>query len=251
MRKTLSSEIGFTGTSVFHRYLYPLCGFDILQHVVIDVFHTVLLNLCKNQAQRMLEIELIDITYLDEKLKSFPWTNELKNGRIPVAVEKEGKDLNYWKAEGFQKFFFPMLECIVEGKMENLTELEIVCSVSRFVELHFTSGRDGWSDEMIEMHRKLAQRINVKIEETQGLDMYTVSVHNMLHVHEDIINFSATANYPCAAFERAAKYYIKRSNNCKGVEARFAKAKARGEFLKSLEEEDDSQLQESNTSQVR
>ena len=251
MRKTLSSEIGFTGTSVFHRYLYPLYGFDILQHIVIDVFHTVLLNLCKNQTQRMLELELIDITYLDEKLKSFPWTNELKNGRIPVAVEKEGKGLNYWKAEGFQKFFFPMLEYIVEGKMENLTELEIVCSVSRFVELHFTSGRHGWSDEMIEMHRKLAQRINVKIEETQGLDMCTVSVHNMLHVHEDIINFSATANYPCAVFERTAKYYIKRSNNCKGVEARFAKAKARGEFLKSLEEEDDSQLQESNTSQVR
>ena len=88
---------------------------------MIDVFHTVLLNLCKNQTQRMLK------TYLDEKLKSFPWTNELKNGRIPVAVGKEGKGLNYWKAEGFQKFFFPMLGCIVEGKLENLTELEIVC----------------------------------------------------------------------------------------------------------------------------
>ena len=33
VRKTLSSEIGFTGTSVFHRYLYPLDGFDILQHI--------------------------------------------------------------------------------------------------------------------------------------------------------------------------------------------------------------------------
>lgn len=104
---------------------------------------------------------------------------------------------------------------------------------------------------MIEMHRKLAQRINVKIEETQGLDMCTVSVHNMLHIHEDIINFSTTANYRCAVFERAAKDYIKRSNNCKGVEATFAKAEARREFVKSLEEEDDSQLQESNTSQVR
>ncbi|CAH3173253.1 unnamed protein product [Porites lobata] len=64
------------------------------------------------------------------------------------------------------------------------------------------------------MHRKLAQRINVKIEETQGLDMCTVSVHNMLHIHEDIINFSATDNYWCAVFERAVKDYIKRSNNC-------------------------------------
>lgn len=88
--------------------------------------------------------------------------------------------------------------------MENLTELEIVCSASRFVELHFTSGRDGWTDEMIEMHRKLAQRIHVKIEEAQGLEMCTISVHNVIHIHEDI-NFSATDNYWRAVFERAVK----------------------------------------------
>ena len=142
------------------------------------------------QIQRMLELKLIDTTYLDEKLKTFPQTQELKSGRIPFAVGKEGKGLGFWKAEGFQKFFFPLLECILQGRMENLT-------VSRFVELHFTSGRDGWTDEMIEMHRKLTQRINVKIEETQGLEMCTISVHNMIHIHEDIINFSATDNVCC------------------------------------------------------
>ena len=72
VRKTLSSEKGFTGTSVLHKYLHPLYGFDILQHMVFDVFHTVLLNLCKNQIQRMLELELIDTAHLDEKLKTFP-----------------------------------------------------------------------------------------------------------------------------------------------------------------------------------
>ena len=138
VRKTLSSEKGFTGTSVLHKYLHPLYGFDILQHMVFDVFHTVLLNLCKSQIQRMLELELIDTGHLDEKLKTFPWTQELKSGRIPVAVGKEGKGLGLWKAEGF-----PLLECVLEGKMENLTELEILCSVSRFAELHFISGRDG------------------------------------------------------------------------------------------------------------
>lgn len=55
---------------------------------------------------------------------------------------------------------------------------------------------------MIEMHRKLAQRINVKIEETQSIEMRTISVHNTIHIHEDIINFSATDNYWCAVFER-------------------------------------------------
>ena len=52
VRKKQSSERGFTGTSLLHKYLYPLYGFDILQHMVIDVFHTVPLNLCKNQVQR-------------------------------------------------------------------------------------------------------------------------------------------------------------------------------------------------------
>ena len=85
-----------------------------------------------------------------------------------------------------------MLECILEGKLQNLNELEILCSVARFTELHFYSGRDGWSDQMIELHRKLAKTINVKIEETKGLDMCTISVQNLLHVHEDILNFSAT-----------------------------------------------------------
>lgn len=133
--------------------------------------------------------------------------------------------------------------------MENLTELEIVCSASRFVELHFASGRDGWTDEMIEMHRKLAQRIHVKIEEAQGLEMCTISVHNVIHIHEDI-NFSATDNYWRALFERAVKRYVKRSHNCKGVERSFAKAEAHREFLKSLQEGDDNPCDECDTSQV-
>lgn len=104
---------------------------------------------------------------------------------------------------------------------------------------------------MIEMHKVLAKRINVKIEETQGLDMCTISVHNLLHVHEDILNFSATDNYWCAVFERAVKDYVKRSNNCKGVEGTYAKAEARREYLKSLQEEEILERTETNgTSQV-
>ena len=108
----------------------------------------------------------------------------------------------------------------------------------KLLKLHFNSGRDGWDDQMIEMHKVLAKRINVKIEETQGLDMCTISVQNLLHGHEDILNFPATDNYWCAVFERAVKDYVKRSNNCKGVEGTYAKAEARREYLKSLQEEE-------------
>ena len=98
-----------------------------------------------------------------------------------------------------------MLECILEEKLHNVNEREILCSVARFTELHFNSGRDGWDDQMIEMHKVLAKRINVKIEETQGLDMCTISVLNLLHVHEDILNFAATDNYWCAVLREQLK----------------------------------------------
>ena len=117
VRKKQSSQTGFTGTSLLHKYLYPLYGFDILHHMVFDVFHTIPLNLCKNQVQRLCELELIDITYLDEQINTFPWTTELKSGRLPVAIGKEGKGLGFWKAEAFQKFGYPMLKCILEGKL--------------------------------------------------------------------------------------------------------------------------------------
>ena len=194
--------------------------------MVFDIFHTVPLNLCKNQLQRLLELEILDKTYLDEQIKVFPWTTELKSGRLPVAVGKDCKGLGYWKAESFQKFAYPMMECILEGKLESVTDLEILRAVSRFTELHFYIGRDGWNSEMIQMHKRLPERINVTIEEAQGLDVCSISVHNMLHIHEDILNFSATDNYWCAVFERAVKGYVKRSHNCKGVEGTFAKAKA-------------------------
>lgn len=235
VRKSLSSQTGFTGTSILRRYLYPLYGFDILHHMVYDIFHTVPLNLCKNQVVRMVQLELIDTSYLDEQIKTFPWTTELRNGRIPTAVGKDGKGLGHWKAESYQKFGFPLVECISDSMLTNPCDIEIISLVSRFTELHFYSGRDGWTDSMLELHQKLAQRLNVKIEESQGLEMCTISVHNMLHIHEDIKNFVSTDNYWCAVFERAVKEYTKTSHNCKGVEGTYSKAEYRREYLKSFQ----------------
>ena len=61
--------------------------------------------------------------------------------------------------------------------------------------------------------------------------MCTISLHNLLHIHEDIINFSSTDNYWCAVYERAVKQYVKMSNNCKGIELTFAQSEARCEFF--------------------
>ena len=53
-KKKLSSHSGFTGVSLFHSYLNPLCGFDVLTDFVFDVFHTVLLNVLKNVLEALI-----------------------------------------------------------------------------------------------------------------------------------------------------------------------------------------------------
>ncbi|KAM7429079.1 hypothetical protein ABFA07_020015 [Porites harrisoni] len=127
-----------------------------------------------------------------------------------------------------------MTNSIFEDKFQDDEEFQIQTLVSQLTELHFYSGRLGWTDEMISVHFKIAQRLNILVEEVQGLQMCTISLHNLLHIHEDIINFSACDNYWCAVFERAVKHYVKNSHNCKGIERTFASSEVRREFLKSL-----------------
>lgn len=86
VRKAMSSAKDFTGTIILHKYLYPLYGFDILKHMVFDVFHTICLNVVKNQLERILELKLIDPSYLDDQVENFPWTQVLKAGRIPRSL---------------------------------------------------------------------------------------------------------------------------------------------------------------------
>ena len=76
------------------------------------------------------------------------------------------------------------------------------------------------------------------MEEVQGLAMCTISMHNLLHIHEDIINFSASDNFWCAVFERAVKEYVKKSHNGKNIEATFAHVESIREYLKSVEEKE-------------
>lgn len=235
VRKKMSSERGFTGLSIFHKYLYPLYGFDILNHLVYDVYHTIPLNVVKNQVVRALDLEMLDKAKLDKQIENFPWTGEFKDGRLPRQLGKDCKGIGYWKAESFQKYSFPMAECIMESRVTNHREYEIVSLVSRLTELHFHVGRNGWTQDMIKLHQNLAWQLNILVEEVQGLAVCTISMHNLLHIHEDILNFSAPDNIWCAVFERAVKEYVKKSHSGKGIETTFAHVEAIREYLKSVE----------------
>ena len=238
VRKRLSSEKGFTGLSIFHKYLNPLYGFDILNHLVYDVYHTIPLNVVKNQLVRALNLEMLDKTELDKQIGNFPWTDEFKDGRLPKQLGKDCKGIGYWKAESFQKFSFPMTECVMESHFTNPKEYGIVSLMARLTDLHFHDGRNGWTPDMIKWHQKLAWRLNILVEEVQGLAMCTISMRNLLHLHEDIIIFSASDNVWCPVFERAVKEYVKKSHNGKNIEATFAHAESVREYLKSVEEKD-------------
>ena len=86
VRKALSSKL--------HKVLYPLYKFNVTRDMVYDVYHTIPLNV-KNQLTRLLELELVDTEYLDKQIKDFPWSKELKDGRLPRPVSKECKGIGH------------------------------------------------------------------------------------------------------------------------------------------------------------
>ena len=238
----MSLEKGFTGLSLFHKYLYKLYGFDILNHLFYDAYHTIALNVVKNQLSRALELEMLDKTGLDKQIGNFPWTGELKDGRLTKQLGKDCKGIGYWKAESFQKFSFPMAACIMESQLTNAKEYEIFSLIARLTELHFHGERNGWTLDMIKRHQKLAWRLNILVEEVQGLALCTISMHNLLHIHEDIINFSTSDNVWCAVYERTVKEYVKMSHNGKNIKATFAHVESIREYSKSMEEKEQTSL---------
>lgn len=76
----MSSKLGFTGISFLHKVLYPLYKFDVTKRMVYEVYHTIPLNVVKNQLIRLHELEMVDTEYIDKQIKNFPWSKELKDG---------------------------------------------------------------------------------------------------------------------------------------------------------------------------
>ena len=106
VRAEIAKSSGFTGLCILHR-LRALYGFDVLKHLVIDVMHNIPLNVVRNHIYHYIDDGIIPAHVLEERLLKIPWTQELKNGRVPALLTKH---LGYWKAEDFRKFAYPASE---------------------------------------------------------------------------------------------------------------------------------------------
>lgn len=139
--------------------------------------------------------------------------------------------MGFWKAEDFQKFAYPASECVLGGVLPD-KEYHVWITIVRITELVFSSGRSGWTPTSIELLRRLIWRHNILTEEVEGLESCMVTLHNLIHLPEDIERFSSLDNYWCYVFERAVHHYVEKSSNKKNLELTFAKAESRRELLK-------------------
>ena len=108
-----------------------------------------------------------------------------------------------------QKFSFPASECVLGGLLPE-EEYHIWILVARLTELVFGGGRDGWTQDMLDLARNIILRHNILVEETQGLKSCHVTLHNLFHIVDDIERFSSPDNYWCYQNERAVSTYIQR-----------------------------------------
>ena len=53
--------------------------------------------------------------------------------------------------------------------------------------------------------------------EVFGLEFCTVSLYDLNHILEDVLNFATADNFWCATFERAVEKYIVKPTNKKGL----------------------------------
>ena len=129
---------------------------------------------------------------------------ELKDGRVPEGITKR---VGYWKAEDFQKFTYPASECILGGLLPD-EHYHVWITLVRITEIIFNTRQDGLSSTDLMLLERLILRHNVLTEETEGMKSCVVTLHNLLHILEDINRFSTPDNYWCFTFERAVKGYV-------------------------------------------
>lgn len=104
--------------------------------------------------------------------------------------------------------------------------------IVRITELLFNTGRTSWTAFDSNLLHHLIARHNILTEEVQGVKSCVVTLHNLLHIPEDINEFSTVDNYWCYTFERAVKKYVLKSSNGKNLELTFARSECRREFLR-------------------
>lgn len=86
----------------------------------------------------------------------------------------------------------------------------------------------------VELLERFIWRHNILTEEVQGGKYCTISLHNLIHMVDDIKRFSSPDNYWCYTFERAVHNYVEKSSNKKHLELTFTRSECRREVLKFL-----------------
>lgn len=112
---------------------------------------------------------------------------ELKSGRVPVEVTQR---LGNWKAEDLQKFTYPISEYVLDGLLPD-EHYEVWITLVRITELVYNTGRKGLTADDREILQKLIERHNILTEEVEGFKSCVVTLHNLLHLSEDIIRFGS------------------------------------------------------------
>ena len=139
--------------------------------------------------------------------------------------------MGYWKAEDFRKFAYPASEYCLGGLLPD-QEYHAWVLLARITELLFNTGRVSWTENDSNLLYQLIARHNILTEEVQGVKSCVVTLHNLLHIPEDINEFSTVDNYWCYTFERAVKKYVLKPSNGKNLELTFARSECRREFLR-------------------
>lgn len=73
VRRKLATQTGFTGLSILHR-LFHLYQFDILNDLVFDTMHTLILRIVSRHLHYYSEEGFFKNSALDERLSAMPWT---------------------------------------------------------------------------------------------------------------------------------------------------------------------------------
>ena len=73
VRQKLASQKGFTGLSILHR-LHRLYKFNVLQDLIFDTMHTLVLRVIHRHLQYYAEKGYFKSSSVEERLKKIPWT---------------------------------------------------------------------------------------------------------------------------------------------------------------------------------
>ena len=89
VRQKLASNSGFTGLSTLHRLFY-LYKFNVLQDLVFDSMHTLLLRIVKRHLEYYNDNGYLSSHMVERRLQVMPWTagyiNLLRNSAIAIAT---------------------------------------------------------------------------------------------------------------------------------------------------------------------